>query len=116
MPSNRRLEKAEGKYTTSGKPISQLNTSGGQMTFTWRVFIYKVENPNASYSETTWQLTNFNTAPGEVLSLGKWNLPLGGGCENYFARVGWQDANNQNQFFMKPDGTVFTKPFTVCPP
>jgi len=93
-----------------------VNTSGGQMSFTWRVFVYKADNANTSYSETTWQLTNFNTAPGEVLSLGKWTLPLGGDCENYFARVGWQDANNQNQFFMKPDGTIFTKSFNVCPP
>ena len=92
------------------------NTGGNQMTFTWRVFIYKADNLATSYSDTSWLLTNFTTTPGEVQSLGKWNLPLGGGCENYVARVGWQDANNQTQFFMQPDGTVFSKSFTVCPP
>ena len=92
------------------------NNSGNMMTFTWRVFIYKADNLATSYSETTWTPTSFTTTPGEVQSLGKWTLPLGGPCENYFARVGWQDANNQTQFFFKPDGTVFTKSFTVCPP
>ncbi len=92
------------------------NNSGNQMTFTWRVLIYKPDNLATSFSDTTWTSTTFSTTPGEVQSLGKWNLPLGGGCENYVARVGWQDANNQTQFFMTPDGNMFNKSFTVCPP
>lgn len=92
------------------------NTSGGQMTFTWRVLIYRVDNLNASYSETSWLTTNFPANPGEVQSLGKWSLSLGGNCENFVARVGWQDANNYTQLFMKPDGKIFEKSFTVCPP
>ncbi|MBI5032940.1 MAG: hypothetical protein HZB51_20660 [Chloroflexi bacterium] len=92
------------------------NNSGNQMTFTWRVLIYKADNLNTSLSDTSWLLTHFTTNPGEVASDGKWKLPLGGGCENFVARVGWRDANNQTQLFMKPDGTVFSKPFTVCPP
>jgi hypothetical protein len=92
------------------------NNSGNMMTFTWRVLIYKADNLATSFSDTTWTLSNFTTNPGEVQSLGKWNLPLGGPCENYFARVGWQDANNQTQLFLKPDGAVFVKSFTVCPP
>lgn len=92
------------------------NTKGTQMTFTWRVFIYRAENRATSFSETTWLQTNFPVNPGELQSLGKWTLPLGGQCENFFARVGWLDVNNQNQFFLKPDGTVFEKSFAVCPP
>lgn len=93
-----------------------LNNSGNMMTFTWRVLIYKADTPARSYSDTTWLQTNFAPNSGEVQSLGKWNLPLGGPCENYFARVGWLDVNNQTQLFVKPDGTVFEKSFTVCPP
>ncbi len=92
------------------------NTKGTQMTFTWRVLIYRAENRATSYSETSWLQTHFQVNPGEVQSLGKWKLALGGPCENFFARVGWLDVNNQTQFFFKPDGTVFEKSFAVCPP
>lgn len=92
------------------------NTKATQMTFTWRVLIYRADNRSVSYSETTWLQTHFQVNPGEVLSLGKWKLALGGPCENFFARVGWLDVNNQTQFFFKPDGTVFEKSFAVCPP
>lgn len=93
-----------------------LNNSGNTLSFTWRVLIYKADNSARSYSETTWLQSNFASNSGEVQSLGKWNLALGGPCENYFARVGWLDVNNQTQLFVKPDGTVFEKSFTVCPP
>jgi hypothetical protein len=93
-----------------------VNTKGTQMTFTWRVVIFKADNMQTSYSETTWLLTNFPPTPGEVQSLGTWRLSLGGPCENYVARVGWLDVNNYTQFFMKPDGTVFEKSFTMCAP
>lgn len=92
------------------------NTLGTQMTFRWRVYIYRASDLSRSYSETTFQLTNFSTTPGEVQSLGSWLLPLGGLCENFVARVGWLDAENRVQFFMQPDGRTFEKPFTVCPP
>ena len=93
-----------------------VNTQGTPMTFTWRVVIFKADNLNQSYSETAWLQTVFPVNPGEVKSEGTWKLPLGGPCENFVARVGWRDANNQTQFFMRPDGYVFEKPFTVCPP
>ncbi len=93
-----------------------VNTQGTPMTFTWRVVIFKADNLNQSYSETAWLQTVFPVSPGEVKSEGTWKLPLGGPCENFVARVGWRDANNNTQFFMRPDGYVFEKPFAVCPP
>ncbi|GEM_PF-4277856 len=93
-----------------------VNTSGNMMTFTWRVYIYKAADPSHSYADTTLLQTHFSTEPGEVQSLGTWSLSLGGPCDYFFARVGWQDAENKTQFFMKPDGTVFEKGFTMCPP
>lgn len=93
-----------------------VNTLGTPMTFTWRVYIYRANDMSRSYSETTFIKTDFSTAPGEVQSLGTWTLPLGGPCENFVARVGWLDPENKVQFFMQPDGKIFEKPFTVCPP
>ncbi len=93
-----------------------VNTLGTPMTFTWRVYIYRAADLNRSYSETTFALTTFPPNVGEVQSLGSWTLPLGGPCENFVARVGWLDAENKLHFFMQPDGQVFEKSFTVCPP
>lgn len=93
-----------------------VNTLGTQMTFTWRVYIYRANDLSRSYSETTFTQTHFSATPGEVQSVGSWMLPLGGPCENFVARVGWLDSDNKVQFFMQPDGKIFEKPFTVCPP
>jgi hypothetical protein len=93
-----------------------INTKGDVMTFKWRVFIYKADNLNTSYSETSYLTTGFPANPGEVKSDGTWKLTLGGPCENFIARVGWLDSENKIQFFMKPDGKTFEKPFAVCPP
>jgi len=93
-----------------------VNTLGTQMTFTWRVYIFRAGDLSRSFSETTFATTHFSPTPGEVQSLGSWTLPLGGPCENFVARVGWLDAENKLHFFMQPDGRIFEKPFTVCPP
>jgi hypothetical protein len=93
-----------------------VNTLGTTMTFTWRVYIYRANDLSRSYADTTFTQTHFSATPGEVQSLGSWTLPLGGPCENFVARVGWLDAENKVQFFMQPDGKIFEKPFTVCPP
>ncbi len=94
---------------------SFLNTSNGPLTFDWRVLIYQADTPNKSYSDTTLGNTIFPTGASTVTSLGDWNLPLGTPCNWYFARVVFEDANNNQIPFTTPDGKVFEKGFTTCP-
>lgn len=91
------------------------NTLGVPMTFTWRVFIFKADTPNRSYSDTTYATTMFQPGTAEVKSDGDWNLGPGA-CDWFFARVGWLDSENKINWFMKPDGTVFEKGLTMCGP
>ena len=90
------------------------NTTGSPQTFRWIVYIYRTDNPNTSFGETT--ITSSSVAVGAHTeeSLGYWKLPLGGPCENFIARVDWMDQNNKTTPFLKPDGQVFEKQFTVC--
>lgn len=91
------------------------NTANSSLNFTWRVLIYRADTPAKSYSDTTWSNTSFPTGTSSLPSLGGWDLPSGTPCDWYFARVVWQDTNNNEVPFTTPDGKVFEKGFTTCP-
>lgn len=91
------------------------NTSNNSLTFNWRVLIYRAVAPDKSYSDTTWMTSSFPTGASTLLSPGEWNVPAGTPCDWYFARVVWQDDNNNEVPFMAPGGKVFEKGFTTCP-
>ncbi len=93
-----------------------LNTTGTVQNFKWIVYIFRADTPTKSFGETTSLLTAIPTSGGEFKSLGFWKLPLGGPCDYFFARVAWFDPNNQVINFTTPDGKVFEKGLTVCPP
>jgi hypothetical protein len=91
-----------------------VNTTGSQQTYKWVVFIYKTETPNRSFGQTTQTTSNIPVGTSEHRSLGFWRLGPGGGCDYFFARVAYFDAENRQHFFIQPDGKVFEKPFNVC--
>lgn len=93
-----------------------LNTTGTVQNFKWLVYIYRPETPTRSYSETTLTMSSIPVGTSEFKSLGAWKLPLGGPCENFFARVAWFDENNKAINFTKPDSQLFSQDFSVCAP
>jgi hypothetical protein len=93
-----------------------VNAAGTVQNFKWLVYIYRSDTPNKSYGETSPLLTAIPTGTNPFKSNGYWKLPLGGPCEFFFARVAWLDQNNKPIEFTTPDGKVFNKDFTVCPP
>lgn len=96
--------------------VTFLNTAGTVYNPKWLVYIYKADTPNRSYSETTALQISIPAGANEFKSLGNWKLGLGGLCDYFFARVGFLDANNKPVMYTSPDGSVFEKGFTVCPP
>jgi hypothetical protein len=92
------------------------NTTGAPQTFRWIVYIYRPDNPNTSFGETTVTLSSLALGAHTEQSLGFWRLPLGGPCENFIARVAWMDQNNKTTSFRTPNGKTYEKPFTVCAP
>jgi hypothetical protein len=100
--------------TTFG--VSFSNTSDREVTFPWKVYIYKLDNMNISNNETTLQTTSFASGiKGDYTSLGSFKYGATGyNCDAFSARVGWLDGNNKINFFMSPEGKMFEKAFSVC--
>jgi hypothetical protein len=96
--------------------VTFSNTAGSVYNPKWLVYIYRADTPNRSYSETTALQSAISAGTIEIKSLGSWKLGLGGPCDYFFARVGFLDINNRPVMYTQPDGTVFEKGFTVCPP
>jgi hypothetical protein len=92
-----------------------LNTATGEQNTRWTVYVYRADNLRNSFGETTATLTTIPVGQKEQKVLGSWKLSGGGECENFIARVGWKNENNQTIIFNKPDGSLFEQPFTVCP-
>jgi len=93
-----------------------LNTTDVVQNYKWIVYIYRPDNPNRSFSETTRTETGIPVGSNESKSLGSWKIPLGGPCEYFFARVAFFDQENKAHPFARPDGQVYQKDFPVCPP
>ena len=90
------------------------NTTGSPQTFRWIVYIYQSSNQNTSFGEATATTSSITLGAHTEQSLGYWKLPLGGPCEDFIGRVDWMDQNNKTTPFLKPDGQVFERSFTVC--
>jgi hypothetical protein len=92
------------------------NTADRELTFPWKVYIYKLDNMSISNNETTLQTTSFASgSTADYTSLGSFKYgPTGYNCDGFSARVGWLDQNNKISFFMSPDGKMFEKPFSIC--
>ncbi|MBI5305151.1 MAG: hypothetical protein HY868_23670 [Chloroflexi bacterium] len=83
----------------------------------WIVYIYRSETPNRSTGETPRTNTNIPQGVSEQKTTVGWKLGVGGPCEYFFARVAYIDEQeNKPVFFTQPNGKVFEKPFTLCPP
>lgn len=91
------------------------NTSNAQ-TFRWIVYIYKADNLVRSFGETTVTSTSAPAGAIQARALGYWKLPLGGPCESFVARVSLLDQDNHSAEFKQPNGQLFQKDLTVCPP
>ena len=90
------------------------NTTGSTKIFRWIVYINRLDSPNTSFGQTTATTSTTPLGAHTEQSLGFWKLPLGGPCEDFIGRVAWMDQNNKTTPFLKPDGQVFEKRFTVC--
>jgi hypothetical protein len=96
--------------------VAFKNTADRELTFPWKVYIYKLDNMNISNNETTKLTTSFPAgAAGDYPSLGSFKYgATGNTCDAFSTRVGWLDENNKINFFMMPDGKMFEKPFSIC--
>ncbi len=92
-----------------------LNSMDREQNNRWAVYIFRAENQKG-IGETTRTDSAMPMGTAELLSLGYWRLPLGGPCEWLTAKVGLITAENKIVWFTAPNGTVFEKGFTVCPP
>ena len=91
-----------------------VNTTGTAQNYRWLVYIYRPDNPNNPFGQTTPLLTGVPVGTNEFKGAGTWKIGLGGPCENFLARPAWLDQNNKPFNFTRPDGTPFEKSFTVC--
>ncbi len=81
------------------------------------VYIYSFDSPNKATGQTDekWRVM-IPAGTTELQALGTWQLRLGGGCENFFARVSYIDEENKKHTLTRPDGSAFEPPITICPP
>ncbi len=96
--------------------VNFKNTADRELTFPWKVYIYKNDNMSISNNETTKQTTSFPAgAAADYPSLGSFKYGATGyTCDDFTTRVGWLDENNKINFFMTPEGKMYEKPFSIC--
>ncbi|MDE3088470.1 MAG: hypothetical protein KGJ80_03665 [Chloroflexota bacterium] len=92
------------------------NTTGVVQNFRWLVYIYRSDNLNTAFGQTSATTSSMPLGANPFKSLGFWKLSLGGPCENFIARVAWLDPDNRTTPFLRPDGHVLEKNLTVCAP
>ncbi len=96
--------------------VAFSNSSDRELTFPWKVYVYKLDDMGKTNNETTLQTTSFASGTkGGFTSLGSFKYgATGNACDAFSARVGWLDGDNKIHFFLQPDGRVFEKAFSVC--
>ncbi|MGB8648230.1 MAG: hypothetical protein WCF84_23535 [Anaerolineae bacterium] len=87
-----------------------------QQDIRWVVYIYRADTPNKPTGQTAIGANTIPIGAAEQQALGTWKLQLGGPCDYFFARVAWINFENKPIWFTTPDGKVFEKGFTICPP
>jgi len=92
-----------------------LNTATGEQNPRWLVYIYRRDNLKSSFGETAVLGTTIPIGSSEQKSAANWKVSGLTNCEDYIARVAWQDANKRSTPFYKPDGSIFEFGFRVCP-
>ncbi len=91
------------------------NKTTSVQNFRWRVYIFRVDTPWRSNTETTFLGTSFPVGSNDIATLGTFRYGVTGFiCDFFFARVGWVDADNKIYFFTDTDGRVYEKTFSVC--
>lgn len=93
-----------------------FNNTGSPQNIKWVVYIYRSDTPNRRIAETTALYLTIPPGTFEQKGLGTWKLDLGGPCDYFYAEVAFFDANNRGVSFTTPDGTVYQKGLTLCPP
>ena len=97
--------------------VTFLNSGNSDFNPRWLVYIYKADNPNHSLSETTALQSSIPPGTNEIRSDGSWKLGAGTPpCDYFFARVASLESNRRAVAFTQPDGAIFEKGFTICPP
>lgn len=92
-----------------------LNTATGEQNPRWLVYIYRRDNLRASFGETAVLGTTIPVGASEQKSAANWRVSGLISCEDYVARVAWQDANKRSTPFNKADGSIYEFGFRVCP-
>ncbi len=94
-----------------------LNNTGTVQNKRWVVYLYRTDTPNRSTGETPRTNTGIPPSTSEQKTTVGWKLGGGGPCEYFFARVAYIDEQeNKPVFFTQPNGKVFERPLTICPP
>jgi hypothetical protein len=91
-----------------------LNTTGQEQSYRWFVYVYRADATRPFGQTASDRVYSIPTGAIELQTVNAWRLTGPGGCENFVARIVWLDSNNQPQLFVKPEGTVFELPFTIC--
>lgn len=97
--------------------VSFLNTTGGDLTVKWRVYIYRADAPSKSNTDSAPVLATFPPGPtlGQPVPMNFKYGASGNACDNFFARVDTVDSSNKPiGELTTTDGKVFQKDFAVC--
>ncbi len=92
-----------------------LNSLGGEQNYHWSVYIFKADTQKR-IGDTALNKEPIPAGSIEQRSNGSWKWPLGGPCEFFYAQVGWMNDENKIVWFTAPNGSIFQKGFTACPP
>jgi len=93
-----------------------FNNTGSAQNVKWVVYIYRADTPGRRIGETAALYITIPQGTSEQKGAGFWKLALGGPCDYFYAEVAYLDVNNRGVSYTTPDGTVFQKGLTVCPP
>ncbi|MBI5035392.1 MAG: hypothetical protein HZB51_33110 [Chloroflexi bacterium] len=96
--------------------VSFLNTSAGDVSVKWKVYIYRADNPAKPNTESALVAASFPPGKSDHVPV-PLNFKIGAtgnDCDYFFARVDTLDNNNKPTDLTASDGKVFEKGFSVC--
>lgn len=97
--------------------VSFLNTTDGDLTVKWRVYIYRADTPSKSNTDSAPVLATLHPGPtpDQPVPMNFKYGSSGNACDYFYARVDTVDSSNKpTGELTTTDGKVFQKDFAVC--
>ncbi len=95
--------------------VSFLNTTGGEQTYRWFVYVY-AESQSNPVGQTSAD-KEFVLPPGasEQATINTWRVGPGLPCTTYTAKIHWVNQDGSKPTFAKVGGGEAAFPFQLCP-